>query len=168
MKQKFINYRRINGWGIDADSSNEPTHPMKNYTGDDHHRSNWERPPLQVPKVEVLHSIERPDYSAVIGESVPPSGLSGQIRRFAFLFSESRYAHWLPLLLADRVNVVEGLVDDFRKGKRPNIFAERGSKAQLKYDTVGTIKKVAFAVIVIGVVCSVGKKKRRKRRKLRG
>lgn len=65
----------------------------------DHQRSNWQRPPLQITRVEVLHSNERPSYSAVIGETIPPSGLSGRIRRFAFRFGESTYAHWLPLPL---------------------------------------------------------------------
>ena len=160
MKTKKIDYRTVKGWGIDADPSNEPTYPMKNYTGDDHKRSNWKRPPLQIPKMEVLHSNERPSYSAVIGETIPPSGVSGQIRRFAFRFSENRYAHWLPLLLADRVNMIEGIVDDFKKGQRPNIFAERGCRSQLKYDTVGTIKKVAIATITLGAIVSLCRKRR--------
>ena len=40
-------YRNIPGWGIDADPANEPTYPIKNYTGDDFERLNYERPPLQ-------------------------------------------------------------------------------------------------------------------------
>ena len=36
-------YAHIKGWGIDADPENEPTYPMKNWTGDDHKRINWER-----------------------------------------------------------------------------------------------------------------------------
>ena len=32
LEQKFAH---IKGWGIDADPENEPTYPMKNYTGDD-------------------------------------------------------------------------------------------------------------------------------------
>jgi hypothetical protein len=35
------NYKNIPGWGIDADPENEPTYPMKTYTGDDHKRSNY-------------------------------------------------------------------------------------------------------------------------------
>ena len=108
----------------------------------------------------MLYLNERPSYSAVIGETIPPSGLSGRIRRFAFRFSESRYAHWLPLLLADRINVIEGLADDYRKGKKTNIFAERGTRSQLKYDAVGTIKKVAITTIVVGVLISIWRKKR--------
>lgn len=142
------NYTHIKGWGVDADSENEPTYPMKRYTGDDHRRSNWERPALQPVNVEILHSNERPGVSAVFGTTVPPSGLSGMIRRFAFRFSESEYGHWLPLLLADRVNVVEGIIDDLRRGHIPNIFAEKGWKAEWKHNPKGLIVKVTTAALV--------------------
>jgi len=106
---------------------------------------------MQEAQVEVLHSNERPDLTAVFGTSVPPSGLSGKIRRYAFKYSESSYGHWLPLLLADRVNVVEGLIDDIKKGHFPNILAERGWKAELKYNPVKAAGKIV-AVAVISVI----------------
>src|SRR5690554_8021589 len=96
-------YTHIKGWGVDADPKNEPTYPMKNYTGDDHNRLNYERPPQQRKNIEVLHSNERPGVSAVFGTSVPPSGFSGSLRRKAFTYSEGTFAHWLILLLADRI-----------------------------------------------------------------
>ena len=102
----------ITGWGVDADPNNEPTYPIKKYTGDDHRRLQYTRPTLQIPTVEILHSNERPGLPAVFGATLPPRGLSGMIRRFAFRFSEGSWGHWLPLMLADRVNVVEGIVDD--------------------------------------------------------
>jgi len=64
---------------------------MKNYRGDNHKRSDYERSPQQ--KVEVLKSNERPEYSAVFENTVPPSGLSGIIRQYAFKHSEDRYRH---------------------------------------------------------------------------
>jgi hypothetical protein len=144
-------YKHINGWGIDADEENEPTYPMKKYTGDDHRRLAYDRPPLQP--VEVLKSTERPNITAVYGTSTPPTGISGSIRRYAFQFSEGEWGHWLSLLLADRVNVVEGIVDDFKKGIVPNIFAEKGWKAEWKHNPQGLITKVAVtAVITWGVV----------------
>src|SRR5689334_20788036 len=103
------NYKHINGWGIDADPENEPTYPMKNYTGDDHNRLDYERDPQQQPEIEVLHSNERPGLTVVFGTPEPPSGLSGIIRRKAFKYSENMYRHWLPLIIADRINVIEGL-----------------------------------------------------------
>ena len=153
-------YSHIKGWGIDADPKNEPTYPMKKYTGDDHNRINWERPYLQPVDIEVLKSNERPNITAVFGTSIPPSGLSGSIRRFAFKFSESDYRHWLPLLLADRVNVVEGIVDDLKRGHIPNILAEKGMKAELKYNPRGLAKKVLLAVAVTSIAYVIVKRKR--------
>lgn len=154
-------FSHINGWGIDADPENEPTYPIKKYTGDDHKRINWERPPLQPATVEVLHSNERPNLSAVFGAANPPKGLSGAIRRYAFKYSESSYGHWLPLLLADRVNVVEGIVDDLKQGHVPNIFAEKGWAAEWKYNRKAVLQKAATAAIVTFVVLvSLNKKKK--------
>ncbi|HYK47357.1 MAG TPA: hypothetical protein VEV83_19405 [Parafilimonas sp.] len=142
------NYKNINGWGIDADPENEPTYPMKKYNGADHERSDYQRPEQQPVDEEVLHSNERPTVSAVFGTPLPPTGLSGVIRRFAFRFSEGQLAHWFPLILADRVNVVEGIIDDIRHGQFPNIFAEKGWKAEWKYNRSNAIKKVAVGAIV--------------------
>lgn len=152
--------KHIVGWGIDADPNNEPTYPIKNYTGDDHARINWERPALQPEDVEILKSVERPYNTAVFGTAQPPSGLSGQIRRFAFRYSESSYGHWLPLLLADRVNMVEGIIDDFKNGKTPNILAERGWKAEWQYNKAGVIKKAAIGAIAAIVIINMLKKKK--------
>lgn len=142
-------YSHIKGWGIDADPKNDPTYPMKHRTDEEQKGYSWDRPTQQPIDIEVLHSIERPNISAVFGTSVPPSGLSGMIRRFAFKYSENSYLHWLPLLLADRVNVVEGIVDDFAQGHVPNIFAEKGYVAEWKYDKTGLITKMAIAAAVV-------------------
>lgn len=155
-------YTHIKGWGIDADPKNEPTYPMKKYTGDDHKRLNWDRPPLQPVNIEVLHSNERPNITAVFGTSTPPSGLSGAIRRYAFQFSENQYMHWLPLLLADRVNVVEGIVDDLKRGHIPNIFAEKGMKAELKHNPKGLAKKVLVTLAVTSIAYALLKGKSKK------
>ncbi|WP_327486598.1 hypothetical protein [Telluribacter sp.] len=152
-KMSFENNRggdhsHIKGWGIDADPKNDPTYPMKQRTNEEHKGYSWERPAQQPITSEVLHSNERPNVTAVFGATVPPQGLSGQLRRFAFQYSENSYGHWLPLLLADRVNVVEGIIDDIKQGHVPNIFAERGIKAEWKHNPEGVIKKVAVGVLV--------------------
>lgn len=154
------NYKDIPGWGMDADPENEPTYPMKNYTGDDHNRINYERSEQQPKTVEVLMSTERPAITRVFGTSVPPSGLSGMIRRYAFQHSEDRYRHWLPLLLADRINVYEGLIDDLKSGHVPNIFAEKGLKAELKHNPVGLAKKVFVAALITTAVFSYLRRKK--------
>lgn len=153
-------FSHIKGWGIDADPENEPTYPMKKYTGDDHKRIHYERPEQQPITVEVLHSNERPSVSAVFGTTVPPSGLSGAIRRYAFKYSEGSFAHWIPLIIADRINVVEGLIDDFKQGIVPNVFAERGWKAELKVNKKNFALKVAAGVAVVIALVWIAKYKR--------
>ncbi len=156
-------HENIKGWGIDADQENEPTYPMKKFTGDDRKHLNYARPPLQTTDVEILHSNERPGLTAVFGTSTPPSGLSGKIRRFAFQFSEGSWGHWLPLLLADRVNVVEGIVDDIKQGHFPNILAERGWKAEWKYNRKGVIQKAVIgAAIATAVIAFITLRNRNK------
>ena len=155
MENRKEDYMNIPGWGIDADPKNDPTYPYKTRTNEEHKGYTWDRPPQQPVDVEVLHSNERPNVSAVFGTSTPPSGVSGHIRRFAFKHSENSYLHWLPLLLADRVNVVEGLVDDLAHGHVPNIFAERGWTAELKYNKEAFVKKAVTTAVVASAVMAV-------------
>jgi hypothetical protein len=167
MQNKDEKHKLIKGWGADIDTKNEPTYPIKKNTDDDHKRLNYVRPPLQQKTVEVLHSNERPSVSAVFGTSVPPSGLSGMIRRFAFRYSESSFGHWFPLIFADRVNVWEGIIHDFGRGKLPNIWAEKGVKADWKYNKpeyiAKTTAKIVFTLVFLSFMMSGSRKKKRKR-----
>jgi hypothetical protein len=157
-------YSHIKGWGVDANPENDPTYPMKNRTNEEHEGYTWQRPVQQVVDEEILKSVERPNLTAVFGTSTPPSGLSGRIRRFAYKYSESSYGHWLPLMLADRVGVFEGIADDLKRGYIPNIFAERGWQAEWKYNREDFVKKatigvfVASALIAGAVIASKSKK----------
>ena len=159
MEPTLHNPSQLPGWNIDTDPDNDPTYPMRTRTADDHKGYTWERPTMQPVNIEVLQSIERPGITAVFGTSVPPSGLSGVIRRFAFKHSESSYLHWLPLLLADRVNVVEGVLEDLTHGHVPNIFAEKGYPVEWKYDKKGLILKLAaFTAVVAGATVLLTRK----------
>jgi hypothetical protein len=161
-RQIAESYKHIPGWGMDADPKNNPTYPMKNWTGADYERLNYEKPPQQPVTVEILQSIERPGISHVFGTSTPPSGLSGILRRYAFRYSESTYAHWVPLVLADRIGVVEGVIDDLKHGHVPNIFAEKGWQAEWKYNRKELLQKVAVGVGVatVAMIMLSQKKKR--------
>src|SRR5215204_1756569 len=151
---------QIKGRGVDADPKNDPTYPMKNRNDGEHAGFSWERPPQQPITIEVLHSNERPDVTAVFGTSTPPSGLSGVLRRLAFGYSESSYGHWLPLMLADRVGVVEGVVDDLKQGRLPNVLAERGWKAEWEHNRAGLLRRVFLrAVIVSGAIAYLRNKR---------
>ena len=151
---------QVKGWGVDADPKNDPTYPMKNRTDGEHAGYAWERPPQQPITVEVLHSNERPNVTSVFGTSTPPAGLSGAIRRFAFGYSESSYGHWLPLMLADRVGVVEGVLGDLEHGRVPNVFAERGWKAEWKHNRTSLVRRTLVrAVVASAVVAYFGRRR---------
>ena len=148
MEERRVDPSQVKGWGVDADRGNDPTYPMKNRNDGEHEGYSWERPAQQPVNVEVLHSNERPNVSAAFGTSTPPAGLSGVIRRFAFNYSESSYGHWLPLMLADRVGVVEGYLEDLSRGHVPNVFAERGWKAEWKHNRTGLVTRVAVGAVL--------------------
>lgn len=154
--------QHIQGWGADLDRKNRPGVPMErtpprfiNVPDGD--------PAPQEQHVEVLVSTERPGRTPLFGTVQPPSGLSGAIRRLAFKRTENDLRHWLLLLLADRVNVVEGIGDDLAKGKVPNILAEMGIKSELKHNPAGLAKKVAIGAAVVGAACYLMKRRDRYR-----
>jgi hypothetical protein len=140
---------QIEGQGVDADPKNDPTYPMKHRTDGEHAGYAWERPQQQPISVEVLHSNERPDVTAVFGTSTPPAGPSGALRRLAFRYSESSYRHWLPLMLADRVSVVEGVVGDLKHGRVPNVFAERGWKAEWEHNRISLLRRILVRAVLV-------------------
>lgn len=154
--------QHIQGWGADLDRKNRPGVPMERTpprfidvpAGD---------PQPQEQHVEVLVSTERPGRTPLFGTVQPPSGLSGAIRRLAFKRTENDLRHWLLLMLADRVNVVEGIGDDLARGKVPNILAEMGIKSELKHNPAGLAKKVAIGAAVVGAACYLMKRRDRYR-----
>ena len=152
MQNTVKDYQQVKGWGVDADPKNDPTYPMKRRNNGEHAGYSWERPPQQPATVEVLHSNERPDLTAVFGTSTPPAGLSGMLRRFAFRYSESNLGHWLPLILADRVGMVEGVVGDLTHGRVPNFFAELGWKAEWKHNRRNLVGRTLLRAALVSTV----------------
>lgn len=150
---------QIKGWGIDADSENDPTYPIQKRK--DGSLKYFRKGQKQQPVIqEVLHSNERPNVSAVYGLGPEPTDLSGKIRRFAFTFGENEFSHWLPLILADRINAIEGIIDDIKQGNFPNIIAEKGWPAQWKHDKKALIQKLSiYAAITVGTIWWLSRKK---------
>ncbi|MBW7674188.1 hypothetical protein [Chryseobacterium chendengshani] len=161
-KSEQADHTHIKGWGIDADPENDPVYPMKKRTNEEHEGYAWERPQQQPEDVEILKSVERPNLTAVFGTASPPEGVNGAIRKWAFRYSESSYGRWLPLVLADRVGAVEGIIEDLKNGYVPNIFAERGWAAEWKYNRKSFLLKVAAAAAVTAVAVTVISSKRKK------
>jgi len=135
------------GWGVDADPENDPTYPQRDRSQDQGLTKDWQRPPQQESDVEILQSIEHVRRPAVFGTATPPSGVSGMMRRAAFRWSESNWLHWLMLMGADRVNMVEGVVEDIARGKVPNIPAEMGARAEWKHNRTGFVTKAAVVAL---------------------
>jgi hypothetical protein len=139
----------IPGWGMDADPDNDPTYPMKNSNGADHDRLNYTKAPQQRQDIEILRSIERPNITRVFGTSTPPSGLSGVIRRYAYKFSEATATHWMTLILADRVDVIQGKLNDLKNGRLPNPWIERGWRAEWKHNRPAFVGRMAVTALVV-------------------
>ncbi len=146
-----IDTSKIIGWGVDADPENDPTYPYRERSADDH-SGQWKRPARQEPEVELLQSVEHKQLPAVFGTSAPPKWVSGMMRRAAFRWSESHWAHWMLLMGADRVNMVEGLVEDLARAKIPNIPKEMGVPAEWRHNKTGLVKKVGVAALIGGAL----------------
>jgi hypothetical protein len=139
----------IQGWGADLDRKNRPGVPMER-TPPRFIHAHEGKLPQQPQNVEVLVSTERPGITPIFGTAQPPKGLSGMLRRVAFRWAENDLRHWLLLLAADRINVVEGIGEDLAHGKVPNVFAEMGIKSEWEHNRAGLVKKAAIAGAVVG------------------
>lgn len=162
MQIRTIDPSQVKGWGVDADVKNDPTYPMKRRNDGEQRGYTWERPEQQPADVEILHSNERPNLSSTFGTSTPPSGLSGMLRRMAFRYSESSYGHWLPLMLADRVGMVEGVLEDLSHGHVPNIPGELGWAAELRHNRKGLLIRLGIYAALAGALVSWLKPRRKR------
>jgi hypothetical protein len=143
-------HAHIVGWGADLDHANRPAYPMERTPPRLPHPTT--PPEQQHSHVEVLVSTERPQITPLYGTPSPPKGLSGWLRRRAFEQSENDLRHWLLLLLADRVNVCEGLVEDLARGHIPNLYAEMGGRAELEHNPKGAARKAAMGVAALALL----------------
>ena len=150
----------IKGWGADLDRKNRPAVPMER-TPARFIPPPVDKLPQQEQTVEILVSTERPGITPIFSTKQPPKGLSGMIRRAAFRWSENDLRHWLLLLAADRVNVVEGIGEDLASGHVPNILGEMGIKAEWEHNRAGLIKKAVVAGAVVGAAAYLLRRRER-------
>ncbi len=159
--RQVVDTSAIPGWGVDANPQNDPTYPYRDRSQDEGLRSDWTRPSQQPQDVEILQSIEHIRRPAVFGSSTPPKGISGMLRRLAFRWSESNWLHWLLLMGADRINVVEGVAEDLGRGKIPNVPAEMGARAEWQHNKKGFAVKAGIAVAVsAGLVALIASRRK--------
>jgi hypothetical protein len=122
---------KIPGWGVDLDPAQRPAVPKERFnpggTG-----AHWDFPERQVERWPREKTPEHKFLTPVFGTSCPPKGLSGAIRRYAYTFSEGRLAHWLLLMGADRVDVLESRVQGLLSGQPDEPLTEAGLPSEFR------------------------------------
>jgi hypothetical protein len=129
---------RIPGWGVDLDPKDRPSVPKLQFqeglTG-----AHWEFPDRQPEKWPRERSIEHKFLTPVFGTACPPKGLSGVIRRYSYAtYSEARAAHWLLLVLADRVDAWENHLKSFLTLRPDNPITETGVMSEFTHHGVAS------------------------------
>jgi hypothetical protein len=127
---------RIPGWGADLDPADRPSFPRERFDPE-LNGARWEFPERQPEKWPRERSIEHLMLPPVFGTSTPPKGLSGVIRKHAYArYSEARAAHWLLLIAADRVDVLESNARSFLTLRPDNPITETGVLSELSHHGV--------------------------------
>ena len=124
---------RIPGWGADLDPKDRPSVPRERFapeaTG-----AHWDFPERQRETWPRERSIEHKFLTPVFGTSCPPKGLSGAIRKLAYArFSEGRAAHWMLLIVGDRVDALESHLRSFTTTRPDNPITQSGVKGEFTH-----------------------------------
>lgn len=116
---------RIPGWGADLDRADRPsgTRIRRDLPETGAH---WDFPDRQPGGEDRERSIEHAFLTPVFGTAAPLHGASGLIRRFAYRYSEGRLAHWMLLVVGDRVDAAEAQVRSLAGGRPDNPITESG------------------------------------------
>jgi hypothetical protein len=121
---------RIPGWGADLDPADRPSYPKLQYpaaTG-----AHWDFPDRQPGSEGRERSIEHAFVTPAFGTAQPLHGVSGAIRRLAYQrFSEGRNAHWLLLIVGDRVDAWGSHLRSFATLHPDNPITETGVLSEL-------------------------------------
>ena len=91
----------------DASFEQRPGVPMEKEAPAPAGNSHWLEPDRMTDPGYVLKRAGLEELTPVFGTSVPPRGLSGVMRTAAYKIPEHFTSHWLILLAADRVDVLE-------------------------------------------------------------
>jgi hypothetical protein len=124
---------RIPGWGVDLDPADRPSYPKLQFQ-EDLSGAHWEFPDRQPEEWPRERSIEHAFLTPVFGTAQPPTGLSGAIRRLSYRrYSEGRAAHWLLLILADRVDAWENHLRSLATLHPDNPITETGVRSEFTH-----------------------------------
>jgi hypothetical protein len=129
---------RIPGWGSDLDLADRPSVPKLSREAGSATGAHWVRPEPQPGGESRERSIEHAHVTPVFGTAQPLSGLPGVVKRYAYRrFSEGRLAHWMLLVLGDRLDVATHRVIDALRGRPDRIVQETGIAAERADSPVG-------------------------------
>ncbi len=70
--------------------------------------AHWRIPERQRKRTQHYRRRGLRELTPVFGTAQPPRGVSGLMRRLAYRIPEHKARHWMLLLAADRVDVLEG------------------------------------------------------------
>jgi hypothetical protein len=122
---------RIPGWGADLDPADRPSHPKLVYAPEST-GAHWRFPARQPGAEGRERSIEHAFVTPVFGTAQPLHGPSGAIRRLAYRrFSEGRIAHWLLLIVGDRVDALGSHLRSFASLHPDNPLTQTGVLSEL-------------------------------------
>jgi hypothetical protein len=123
---------RIPGWGADLDHADRPSYPRLRYDPDAT-GAHWRFPDRQPGAEGRERSVEHAFVTPVFGTAQPLHGVSGAVRRLAYRrFSEGRLAHWLLLVVGDRIDASGAHLRALAAG-RPDLPAT-GVRSELTAD----------------------------------
>jgi hypothetical protein len=128
---------RIPGWGADLDPADRPAFPRERpgiVTG-----AHWDLPEQQPLRGPCERSVEHERLTPVFGTAQPLHGASGAIRRFAYdRYSEGQTAHWLLLVLGDRVESASAHVRSFFTRRPDDPITQSGVLGELGHRPIAS------------------------------
>ncbi|WP_448616801.1 hypothetical protein [Modestobacter sp. URMC 112] len=123
---------RIPGWGADLDPADRPSYPKLQYPAET--GAHWAFPDRQPEREPRERSIEHAFLTPVFGTAQPTKGLSGAIRKYSYAtYSEGRAAHWLLLVLADRVDAWESHLRSFATLRPDQPLTQTGVRSEFTH-----------------------------------
>lgn len=135
--------------GVDRAPDRRPGVPME-ARPEPYEGVHWTTPPRQRPRKRHLKRKGLEELTPVFGTAQPPRGVSGLLRRFAYGLPEHETRHWLTLMVADRIDVVEGRLG--RRLARP--LWRRGMDAAargIERNPAAGLALAAAAITVLGL-----------------
>lgn len=97
----------IFGAGVDGSQEARPGVPMEKENPGPAGNAHWLMPDRMEDPGTIQKRAGLEQLTPVFGTAVPPRGLSGVMRKAAYKVPEHFTSHWLILLAADRVDVLE-------------------------------------------------------------